>query len=67
MHLHRLPSTLLLALPFQQSVQAFLSRGHHHPHSIQNLPLKSVGDDIEPYVGPVGSIADMEGGIVVGK
>jgi len=69
MHLNRLHTTLLLALLFQQTVQAFLSRGHHRLHSIQNhgAPLKSSGDDIEPYVGPVGSIADMEGGIVVGE
>lgn len=66
-----LPAILLLALPFQQTgVHAFLSRGHLAPlHSIQNhgAPLKSAGDDIEPYVGPVGSIADMEGGIAVGE
>lgn len=66
-----LRATLMLALPFQQTgVQAFLSRGHHLVplvHSIQNQHLKSAADDIEPYVGPVGSIADMEGGIVVGK
>ena len=66
-----LPATLLLALPFQQiGVLAFLSRGHHlvpSLHSIQNQPLKSAADDIEPYVGPVGSMGDMEGGIVVGK
>ena len=24
-------------------------------------------NDIEPYVGPVGSISDMEGGIAVGE
>ena len=66
-------ATLLLALPFQENgVLAFLSsRGHHHLkpslYSIQNQPLKSAADDIEPYVGPVGSMGDMEGGIVVGK
>jgi len=67
-----LPTTLLLALPFQQiGVQAFLSRGGHHIvpilNSIQNQPLQSAVDDIEPYVGPVGSMGDMEGGIVVGE
>ena len=66
-----LPAAILLALPFQQiGVQAFLSRGHHIVpilNSIQNQPLQSAVDDIEPYVGPVGSMGDMEGGIVVGK
>jgi len=67
-----LPAAILLVLPFQQSgVQAFLSRGGHHIvpilNSIQNQPLQSAVDDIEPYVGPVGSMGDMEGGIVVGK
>ena len=68
-----LATTLLLALPFEQNgVLAFLSsRGQHHLkpslYSIQNQPLKSATDDIEPYVGPVGSMGDMEGGIVVGK
>lgn len=37
------------------------------PHSTQIQPLRSVENDIEPYVGPVGSFGDMEGGIVVGK
>ena len=67
-----LATTSLLALPFEQNgVLAFVStRGHHLKpslHSIQNQPLKSAADDIEPYVGPVGSMSDMEGGIVVGK
>jgi hypothetical protein len=65
-------ATLLIALPFQENgVLAFLSsRGHHLTpslYSIQIQPLKSAADDIEPYVGPVGSMGDMEGGIVVGK
>lgn len=62
-------TAVLLALPFHQTdVHAFLSRRLVpllHSNHIQ--PLKGVGDDIEPYVGPVGSFGDMEGGIVVGK
>lgn len=68
-----LPVILLLALPFQQTgVHAFISRGHlaQQVHPIQNHgnpPLQSAGDGIEPYVGPVGSIVDMEGGIALGE
>mmetsp|Transcript_2448 Transcript_2448/g.5170 ORF Transcript_2448/g.5170 Transcript_2448/m.5170 type:complete len:313 (-) Transcript_2448:249-1187(-) len=53
------------------SIDAFLFRHVHIPTSStqrcgNGRSLCSHGD-IEPYVGPVGSIADMEGGIAVGE
>ena len=64
-----LPVIILLALPFQQTgVHAFISAQQLHPiQNHGNPPLQSAGDGIEPYVGPVRSIADMEGGIALGE
>lgn len=51
---------------------SFFSRTSSLPlplDDIQNhgAPLQSAGNDIEPYVGPIGSMSDMEGGVVVGE
>ena len=66
---YHIVSASLLALHFYKTgVQAFLSQGQHVSPSYTRLtPFKTTSNDIEPYVGPIGSIADMEGGILVGK
>ena len=64
-------STLLLLSSTPTSIDAFLSR----PMPISNgsftrnggASVQMATNDIEPYVGPVGSISDMEGGIAVGE
>jgi len=61
--------SLLLLLSKSVIVSAFSS--HRNPSFLSifdrtTLPCSSSNEDIEPYVGPVSSIVDMEGGIAVG-
>mmetsp|Transcript_3135 Transcript_3135/g.5706 ORF Transcript_3135/g.5706 Transcript_3135/m.5706 type:complete len:312 (-) Transcript_3135:221-1156(-) len=63
-------SALHLLSSTPTSIDAFLSR--HMPTSNGSFTrnggasVQRATNDIEPYVGPVGSIGDMEGGIAVG-
>ncbi len=67
--------SLLVFASILTEVDAFLpqylpmSHLHYFERNAENLFTQKATDteEIEPYVGPVGNIADMEGGIAVGK
>ncbi len=49
----------------KQNHHILAETGRKQKWKVSETPLSLTSEDIEPYVGPIGSIADMEGGIAI--